>query len=128
MKKKNNPIQFKFPLSVLKPINKFLKDELKKLSLRKKEAKSNDPFNDTSRISDNAAIDTDAAEQFGHARNEAILRHLEAKTIQVRKALTRVRIGKYGICEKCGKFIDTKRLMTFPETTVCVNCKKKSER
>lgn len=126
--KEKNPARIKFPASVLRPVNKFLKDELQKLDLRKKETKISDPFNDKSRASDNAAIDTDAAEQFGHARNEAILRHLESKIIQVRKALTRVKIGKYGMCEKCGKFIDTKRLIMSPETTVCVNCKKKSER
>lgn len=128
MKRTKKTDSIKFPASVLKPVNRFLTEELKKLSLRKKEAKTNDPFNDGSRVSDNAAIDTDAAEQFGHARNEAVLRHIESKIIQVRKALARVKIGKYGICEKCGKFIDTKRLMASPETTICVDCKKKSER
>ncbi len=128
MKNKKDQDHIKFPTSVLRPVNNFLKDELKKLNSRKKEAEVNDPFSDKSRASDNAAVDTDAAEQFGHARYEAILRHLESKIIQVRKALTRVKIGKYGICERCGKFIDTKRLMMSPETTVCVSCKKKSER
>jgi len=128
MNKEKKSTSIKFPASVLRPVNKFLTAELKKLKLRKKETKTSDPFNDTSRVSDNAAVDTDAAEQFGHARNEAVLRHIEAKIIQVRKALSRVKIGKYGICERCGNFIDTKRLMMSPETTICVNCKKKSER
>jgi DnaK suppressor protein len=128
MNKEKKSTSIKFPASVLRPVNNFLVEELKKLKIIKKETKTSDPFSDTFRVSDNAAIDTDAAEQFGHARNEAVLRHIETKIIQIRKALSRVKIGKYGICEKCGKFIDTKRLMMSPETTICVNCKKKSER
>ncbi len=39
-----------------------------------------------------------------------------------------VKIGKYGVCEKCGKMIDTERLMIMPETTICVSCEKKKEK
>ena len=46
----------------------------------------------------------------------------------MRKALTRIRFGKYGLCERCGKFIDTDRLMIMPETTLCVECEKKREK
>ena len=42
--------------------------------------------------------------------------------VQIRKALTRVRLGTYGTCEDCGKMIDTDRLMIYPEATLCVAC------
>lgn len=117
---------FSFPAKVLEPVKTFLQSELDKLKKRKKELEKEDPFADKGRVSDNA-IDTDAAEQFGHARSEAIKRHLNTRIIQIKKALARIKIGKYGICEKCGRFIDTKRLMVFPETTVCVKCERKQE-
>ena len=118
----------KIPARVLMPVNKFLQDKLSKLAKRKETAEKNDPFKDTSRVSDNAAVDTDAAEQFGHARSEAITKHIENRIIQVRKALTRVKIGKYGICEKCGNFIDTKRLRIYPESTICIKCERSKKK
>ncbi|MBM3205879.1 conjugal transfer protein TraR, partial [Candidatus Shapirobacteria bacterium] len=53
---------------------------------------------------------------------------INRKLIQIKKALSRLKIGKYGVCEKCGKMIDTDRLMIMPETTVCVKCEKKKEK
>ena len=53
---------------------------------------------------------------------------LERKIIQTRKALTRIKIGKYGICEDCGEMIDTDRLMIYPEATLCAKCQKKREK
>ncbi len=38
-----------------------------------------------------------------------------------------LRIGRYGICEDCGKMIDTDRLMVYPETTLCAQDAAKRE-
>jgi len=122
-KKKNSDLRL--PQEVLRPVGNFLQAELKKLLAKEKQLKKSDPFADPDRAYDNAADDTDAAEQFGHAQTEAIRKHVQMRIIQIRKALARVKIGKYGICEECGHFIDTRRLMTFPETTLCVRCERK---
>jgi len=123
---KDKPV-VKFPDSVLKPIADFLKGELKKLDLRKKSLSRVDPFNDPDRVIDNAAPDTDASEQFGHQTVSALESQIDRQLIQIRKALARIKIGKYGICESCGKMIDTDRLMVMPETTLCAECAKKKE-
>lgn len=117
-----------YPAKVLAPVAAFLKNKIKLLERRKKEIEEEDPFSDTSRITDNASPDTDAAEQFGHARTSAIREQIDRKIIQTRKALSRVKIGKYGICEECGKLIDTDRLMVFPEATLCTKDARKKER
>jgi len=117
-----------FPASVLKPIKQFLHLEAKKLEERKKVLEKEDPFVDTERLTDNAATDSDAREQFGHARVEAMKKEIDRRLIDIRKALTRIKIGKYGICEKCGKMIDTDRLMIKPEATLCIECEKKREK
>lgn len=119
---------FKFPSKILAPIGIFLKHKLAKLEKQKREIDSEDPFNNPSRITDNASPDTDAAEQFGHARTSAIKEQLDRRIIQTKKALTRIKIGKYGMCEICGKMIDTDRLVIYPETTVCVSCERKREK
>ncbi len=124
-KKKVQPEQIKFPASVLQPVNLFLREQLKKLERQKRNLKEEDPFSNDGRANDNAALDTEAEEQFGHARSSAVREQLDEKRIRVRNALTRVKIGKYGICENCGKMIDTDRLMVYPEATRCVSCEKK---
>lgn len=125
-KKQNKPP--KFPAKLLAPVGKFLQDRLKLLEKRKKEIGGQDPFADTSRVVDNASPDTDAAEQFGHARVSAIQKELTRKIVQIRKALTRIKIGKYGICEECGNMIDTDRLMIYPEATLCAKDAAKQEK
>ena len=115
----------KFPAQVLKPIVHFLRREEKKLVNREKDLKKEDPFSDTSRLMDNAAADADAAEQFGHARVEAIRKEIDRRLIDIRKALGRIKIGHYGTCESCGKMIDTDRLMVKPEATLCIECERK---
>ena len=118
-KPKTNKEVVRFPASVLAPLAKFLRTRLVDLKKHKKEIEKEDPFKDTGRLLDNASPDTEAAEQFGHARTSAIRTELGKRIIETRKALTRIKIGKYGICEDCGKMIDTDRLMIYPEATLC---------
>ncbi|QQG41441.1 MAG: TraR/DksA C4-type zinc finger protein [Candidatus Woesebacteria bacterium] len=126
MKKDNSAP--KFPASVLTPVAQFLQGRLKTMEKRKKEISKEDPFKDLSRVNDNAAPDIEADEQFGHARTSAIKTELNRGMVQIRKALTRVRIGKYGICEECGQMIDTDRLIAFPEATLCAKDARKREK
>lgn len=120
--------KIKYPNKVIEPVKKHLVEKLSDLENKKKKLSEEDPFEDKSRTDDNAAIDTDAAEQFGHMRVSALKRAYDRTIIQVRKALARIKIGKYGVCERCGKFIDTDRLMILPETTLCIGCEKKKEK
>lgn len=116
-----------FPSGVLKPVSDFLSARLHVLQKRQKEIRKEDPFKDTSRTIDNAASDIEADEQFGHARATAMSGSLSRRIIQIRKALTRIKLGKYGICEECGQMIDTDRLIAFPEATLCAKDARKRE-
>lgn len=117
-----------FPSKLLMPVKGFLTENLKKLQKTKKEVLREDPFKNSHRTENNASPDSDAEEQFGHARVSAIKDELNKKIIQTKKALSMVKLGKYGICEDCGRMIDTDRLMVFPETTLCATDAKKREK
>jgi RNA polymerase-binding transcription factor DksA len=117
-----------FPSNVLTPVAHFLTARLHTLEKRKKEISKEDPFSDPSRVDDNAAPDIEADEQYGHARTSAIKQEINKNIIGIRKALTRIKLGKYGICEECGQMIDTARLMAFPEATLCTRDAKKREK
>ncbi len=114
-----------FPSQILEPIRRFLNREEKHLQKRKEILAKEDPFADTNRLEDNAAVDAEAAEQFGHARVEAMQKEMNRRLVQIRKAMTRIKIGSYGACEECGQMIDTDRLMVTPEATLCIKCEKK---
>lgn len=118
----------RFPSRLIRPVGQFLNDRLKELQKRKKDIEKEDPFRNLQRIVDNASPDTEAEEQFGHARTSAIKEQLDKRIIQIRKALSRIKIGKYGICEDCGEMIDTDRLMIYPEATLCAKCQNKREK
>lgn len=47
---------------------------------------------------------------------------LELSLLDVRRALKKIEVGAYGICEKCGKKISKKRLKILPETKFCSKC------
>lgn len=109
------------------PVGEFLTEQLGTLKKRRKLISREDPFG-KARNENKAAPDTGAEERIGHDRASALRESLDKKIIQTRKALTRVKVGDYGICEECGRMIDTDRLMMRPEATYCVKCEVKHER
>lgn len=126
MKKEKKKITLSFPSRLLSPIKLFLERELITLKRRKKQLKKDDPFFNGDRTSENS-LEEDLDEQIGHFDNEVKAKFLSKQIVQLRMALTRMKIGKYGICEKCGAMIDTDRLAVKPEAITCVKCSKKSE-
>lgn len=119
---------FKFPINLLKPIENFLKKEKEETERNIADLVKEDPFSDTDRLTDNAAIDTEVKEQVGHERAEALKLEMSKNLVRIRKALTKIKIGNYGTCEKCGKMIDTDRLAVMPTAELCLECEKKKEK
>lgn len=117
-----------FPKSLIAPVGVFLKTQLKKLEKTRSEVEVEDPFEQPTRTREKAAPDEEAEEQVSHLRSLAMQVSLTRRIIQTRRALARVKLGTYGICEKCGNMIDTDRLLVYPEATMCVKCEKKQER
>jgi RNA polymerase-binding transcription factor DksA len=110
------------------PVANMLRDQLKKLEKRKREIDKDDPFKNADRMNENTSMDDTATEQFGHAQVVAMKEQIDRRIVQIRKALTMIKVGKYGVCDDCGKMIETKRLMFEPEATFCASCQGKRER
>ena len=122
----NDNKKISFPTQLLKPLVAYLKGEQKKLKVTKKELKEVDPFTTGNRDSDNS-VDSDVAENVEHDRAFAMRRQVAKSLIAIRKTLTRIKLGKYGMCAGCGKMIDTDRLAVTPTAEYCVDCAKKAE-
>jgi DnaK suppressor protein len=123
---KNEKESLSLPKKLLAPIKSFLEKELIGLKRINKNLKAEDPFSSETRANENS-FEEDLDEQIGHFDNEYKRKFLAKQMVQFRKALTRIKIGKYGICEKCGQMIDTDRLAVKPEATTCVKCSKENE-
>jgi len=113
-KKHLTPIEY--PMYLIRPVSSFLSLQLRRLERTKREIVKDDPFKNTDRLTDNAAPDADA-----------IRDQLDWTIIQTRRALARVKLGQYGVCERCGHMINTDRLMIKPEATLCVKCEARKE-
>ena len=118
----------KFPTDVLNQIKNYLEQKRQETEHRLKDLKKEDPFEDKSRLLDRASDDREAQSKAGHERVAALQQQLNLILIQTRKALTKIKIGNYGVCENCHKMIDTDRLAAMPAAVLCLNCEKKREK
>lgn len=119
---------FIFPKKILFSVESYLKRQKKNIKESLSNLKNEDPFSDTDRLMDNAANDTEAKEEIGHERIQALQKELERDMERIEAALARIKTSKYGFCKKCKKMIDTARLQAIPTAEFCVSCEKKNTR
>jgi DnaK suppressor protein len=84
-----------------------------------------DPLLDSGGVSSHQADNADALSEY--ERNLAIIANSRAVLSQVHAALARLDNGAYGVCERCGKPIEPRRLEALPYATLCVGCQQASE-
>lgn len=114
---------FKNPL---KSVKKILQKQEKEVEEELARLKKDDPFLQEDRLFSNEPA-TDAYENEGHERIMAQTEFLNRTLLQLRRALARIGMGKYGTCEKCQKKIEDKRLKVFPAATLCFECESELE-
>ncbi len=105
-----------FPRNLTVGIQKFLERRLMELKRNEKELK------------ETKEREGDVDDQVEHFENQVKANFIQKQVVQIRKALTRLKLGKYGICERCGQMIDTDRLAINPETTICMKCAQEDEK
>lgn len=108
-------------------IGKLLRREERKLRREHEEMKGEDPLLDPGRTISNPELVEEADELISHRRFSAAVEVISQRLKRVRRALSRMRKGKYGVCEVCGKPIDPARLKVDPSATLCLRCQRKKE-
>jgi DnaK suppressor protein len=82
---------------------------------------------------DEAAIDVErgfadsAHSTAERARLLSVMKALRANLRWVNRALTKMELGTYGVCERCGLPISIERLEALPWAILCIDCKKAGE-
>jgi DnaK suppressor protein len=83
--------------------------------------------------SDDAAIDVErgfadsAHSTAERARLLSVMKALRSNLRWVDRALTKMELGTYGTCERCGNPIVIERLEALPWAILCIDCKQKGE-
>ena len=72
------------------------------------------------------SIEADQIEEIGNVL--ALKQVLENDLKNIDEALERIKNGAYGICRRCQKEIELKRLRVEPAATLCSKCVKKIEK
>jgi len=71
-------------------------------------------------------LDKDFAEQVVQMENDAVLAGIgeatAAELAQINRALAQLDAGHYGVCSRCGKPIDARRLQALPYSDRCITC------
>ena len=71
-------------------------------------------------------LDKDFAEQVVQMENDAVLAGIgeatAAELAQINRALAQLDQGSYGLCSRCGKPIDIRRLQALPYSDRCITC------
>ncbi len=62
-----------------------------------------------------------------HNQVVAVKQSLISLRDKIRSSLSKMKTGKYGKCENCGKQIEDERLEAMPAATLCLACSKKSK-
>lgn len=70
---------------------------------------------------------TDAASLLGHEQAVILEARLKSELKEIEEALSKIKRGTYGVCERCKKPIEPARLEVKPQAIYCLKCEKEVE-
>jgi RNA polymerase-binding transcription factor len=86
-----------------------------------------DPDSDDAEIDVERGFADSAHATAERARTLSVMKALRANLRWVNRALTKMDLGTYGACERCGQPIGIERLEALPWAILCIDCKRKGE-
>ena len=102
--------------------------EEQRANLRKEiEDQGGDPDSDDASIDVERNFADSAHSTAERARMLSVMKALRANQRWVNRALTKMDLGTYGVCERCGNDIPLERLEALPWAILCVDCARKGE-
>ena len=102
--------------------------EEQRTNLRKEiEDQGGDPDSDDASIDVERNFADSAHSTAERARLLSVMKALRANLRWVNRALTKMDLGTYGTCERCGSEIPIERLDALPWAILCVDCARRGE-
>ncbi|QQG43228.1 MAG: TraR/DksA C4-type zinc finger protein [Candidatus Daviesbacteria bacterium] len=111
------------PRKTLIRIKNLLQRQQREVEENIEKVEKDDPTKDIA-LAESSEPGTESWIAEGHAKAIAIANELKNAAGNIKLALSKIRQGKYGVCEKCGKNIEHQRLLIIPTTRYCMACSK----
>ena len=86
-----------------------------------------DPDSDDAEIDVERGFADSAHSTAERARLLSVMKALRANLRWVNRALTKMQLGSYGICERCSNPISIERLEALPWAILCIDCARLGE-
>ena len=116
-----------FPTKTLELIKKYLLRQQKEVDKNLKEVEEDDPAKSPS-LAESSEPGTDSYIAETHSKAVVLELKLKNAKTSIKVALSKIKKGIYGKCEKCKKQIEIGRLLAMPTAQYCLNCSKKISR
>lgn len=113
-----------FPSKTINYIKRVLLRQQKDVEKNLKEVEEDDPVKGDS-LAETSEPGTDSYIADAHTKTVVLGNHLKKTNTSIKAALLKIKNGKYGQCEKCGKQIELGRLLAMPTAQYCLSCSKK---
>jgi RNA polymerase-binding protein DksA len=120
-------VSFTYPQDFVQKLKERLLRYRGKIEEEEKQIRAEDVLLEGGEASRSAEAIDEASEEIGHSFVQVTLSRLRDLKKQIDQALGKMRAGKYGLCERCGRPIDKARLEAFPEATLCLKCEQLRE-
>ncbi|MBI2329882.1 TraR/DksA C4-type zinc finger protein [Candidatus Daviesbacteria bacterium] len=114
-----------FPKKTLEFIKRHLRRQQREVEKNLKEVEEDDPVKSPS-LAESSEPGTDSYLADTHAKTIVLGQQLKNAKTSILVALTKIKKGTYGKCEKCGMKIEIGRLMIMPTAQYCIACSKKT--
>lgn len=113
-----------FPAKQIRAIKNILLRQQKEVEENIKEIEEDDPAKDKI-LAESSEPGTDSYIADIHNKSIVIQDSLKRISLAIKSALSKIRKGIYGKCERCGKRIEVSRLWAMPQAEYCLSCSKK---
>ena len=110
--------------TTVETIKKYLLRQQKEVEQNMETVSRDDPATAPA-LAESSEPGTDSWIAQNHTSTLALGASLKRTAMNVSKALTRIKNGTYGKCERCGNWIETGRLMAMPTAQLCLSCSTK---
>lgn len=113
-----------FPIKTLNYIKRVLLRQQKDIEKNIEEVEKDDPVK-VEALAESSEPGTDSYIADVHTKAVVFKQKLKETSSSIKNALQKIRKGTYGKCEKCGKQIESGRLLAMPIAALCLACSKK---
>lgn len=116
-----------FPTKTINYIKNLLQRQQQEIEKNLKEVEEDDPAKSDA-LAEASEPGTDSYIADTHTKIVALGSQLKKTDNSIKKALSKIKSGTYGKCERCKKQIEIGRLLAMPIAQYCLSCSKKSSK